>query len=299
MINMKRFDLNLLLALDALLAERSVSGAAKRLHLSQPAVSTLLARLRKLFNDPLLLRGYGGMLPTPLARELMGPVSRLLAEIHHLVDNGSVFDPAKAESTFTVSAPDYIQHTLLPPLIRALRKEAPKVKLGIKPFVFGQMQKQMESGEVDLCICPMFQNVPTLHATSLYTERIVFVVRRSHPKARRRLTLEQFCQLDHVVVTPNRIAERTDEALAAAGRARRVAMTLPDYLLVPDVVCASDMIGTLPERLAKRHATRLRVMEPPVKLNDFTLAAFWHERTQHTPLHNWLRGKVIQLLLEE
>ena len=295
-MDIRNVDLNLLVALDALLAERSVSRAAVRLRLSQPAASALLARLRELFGDPLLLRSARGMLPTPRALELLGPVKRVLDEIDALVQPRSAFDPGSALHTFTLSASDYVEYALLPTLVDYLERKARGVRLAVRPLDLQTVAKQMESGEVDLCITGL-QNAPAgLHTQPLYTERMVSVVRRNHPGIGARLTLEKFCSLEHILVSVrgSSFSARIDEALAKLGRKRRARLAVPHFLLVPEIVARSDMISALPERLARGYATKLRILEPPLEIPGFTVGQIWHERNQREPAQQWLR----QLLLE-
>ncbi len=296
-MDIRNIDLNLLVALDALLAERSVSRAAVRLHLSQPATSALLARLRELFGDPLLLRSARGMLPTPRALELLAPVKQVLDEIDAIVQPRAAFDPASAVHTFTLSASDYVEYALLPMLVDFLERKAPGVRLAVRPLDLQTVAKQMESGEVDLCITGL-QNAPAcLHQQPLYAERIVSVVRRRHPGVGARLTLETFCSLEHILVSVrgSGFSARIDDALAKLGRKRSGRLAVPHFLLVPEIVARSDMISALPERLARGYAGRLRIFEPPVELEDFSVGQIWHERNQREPAQLWLRETLLDL----
>ncbi len=296
-MDIRNVDLNLLVALDALLAERSVSRAAVRLHLSQPAASALLARLRELFGDPLLLRSARGMLPTPRALELLGPVKQVLDEIDAIVQPRAAFDAARAAYTFTLSASDYVEYALLPKLVDYLERKAPGVRLEVRPLDLQSVARQMEIGEVDLCITGMQNAAPGLHVRPLYTERIVSVVRRNHPGIGARLTLDKFCSLEHIQVSVrgSGFTARVDEALAALGRKRRARLAVPHYLLVPEMVARSDMISSLPERLARGYANRLRILEPPLDIPGFTVGEMWHERNQRDPAQRWLRDVLLQL----
>ncbi len=296
-MDIRNVDLNLLVALDALLAERSVSRAAVRLHLSQPATSAVLARLRELFGDPLLLGSARGMLPTPRALELLGPVKQVLDEIDAIIQPRTAFDPDSAEHTFTLSASDYVEYALLPTLVDYIERHAPRVRLAVRPLDLQTLTKQMETGEVDICIAGL-QNAPAgLHQQPLYTERIVSVVRRKHPGVGAHLTLEKFCSLEHILVSVrgSGFSARIDEALATLGRKRRGRLAVPHFLLVPEIVARSDMISALPERLALGYANKLRILEPPVKLDGFTVGQIWHERNQREPAQVWLREVVLKL----
>jgi DNA-binding transcriptional LysR family regulator len=296
-VDIRNIDLNLLVALDALLAERSVSRAAVRLRLSQPATSALLARLRELFGDPLLLRSARGMLPTPRALELLAPVKQVLDEIETIVQPPAAFDAGRAAHSFTLSASDYVEYALLPRLVDYLEHEAPGVRLGVRSIDLQLVAKQMESGEVDLCITGM-QNAPAgLHLRPLYTERLVSVVRRDHPAVGASLTLDEFCSLEHIQVSVpgSGFSTHIDNALAARGRKRHARLTVPHFLLVPEIVARSDMISSLPERLARGYAKQLRIFDPPVELQKFTVGEMWHERNQRDPAQQWLRDVLAEL----
>ncbi len=299
-MDIRNVDLNLLVALDALLAERSVSRAAVRLHLSQPAASALLARLRELFGDPLLLRSARGMLPTPRALELLGPVKQVLDEIEAIVQPRAAFDPASASLTFTLSASDYVEYALLPKLVDYLEHKAPGVRLEVRPLDLQLVAMQMESGEVDLCITGLQNAVPGLHLRPLYTERLVSVVRRNHPGVGAHLTLDKFCSLEHIQVSVrgSGFSTRIDEALAVLGRKRHARLAVPHFLLVPEIVARSDMISALPERLARGYAKQLRIFEPPVELQKFTVGEMWHERNERDPAQQWLRDVLVELAQE-
>jgi DNA-binding transcriptional LysR family regulator len=299
-MDIRNVDLNLLVALDALLAERSVSRAAVRLHLSQPAASALLARLRELFGDPLLLRSARGMLPTPRALELLGPVKQVLDEIEAIVQPRAAFDPASASPTFTLSASDYVEYALLPKLVDYLEHKAPGVRLEVRSLDLQLVAMQMESGEVDLCITGLQNAAPGLHLRPLYTERLVSVVRRNHPGVGARLTLDQFCSLEHIQVSVrgSGFSTRIDAALAALGRKRHARLAVPHFLLVPEIVARSDMISALPERLARGYAKQLRIFEPPVELQKFTVGEMWHERNERDPAQQWLRDVLVELAQE-
>jgi DNA-binding transcriptional LysR family regulator len=293
----RNVDLNLLVALDALLAERSVSRAAVRLHLSQPATSALLARLRELFGDPLLLRSARGMLPTPRALELLGPIKQVLDEIDGIIQPRTAFDPGRAEHTFTLSASDYVEYALLPTLVDYLERQAPRVRLAVRPLDLQTVARQMEIGEVDLCITGLLNAPAGLHERPLYTERVVSVVRRRHPGVGAHLTLDTFCSLEHILVSVrgSSFSARIDESLAALGRKRHIRLAVPHFLLVPEIVARSDMISALPERLALGYANKLRILEPPFKMESFTVGQIWHERNQREPAQVWLRDVMLKL----
>ena len=295
MTDIRAVDLNLLFALDALLAERNVTRAAGRLKLSQPATSAALARLREVFHDPLLIRSARGMLPTARALELAMPVRQILGEIGRIVQPSAPFNPSEASATFTIAASDYVEFTVLPPLFEHIEAEAPSARLAVKPMDFEAIARQLEAGDVDIAIMSASNAPPDVRSRPLYSERFVCVARRDHPSVGEHIDLDTFCDLNHVMVSPRGggFSSTTDEALALIGRKRRVRLSVPHYLLVPEMVERSDMIAALPERLAKSHLERLRIIEPPVAIRGFTIALVWHERTHRDPAQQWLRQMVL------
>lgn len=303
-MDIKSIDLNLLVALDALLAERNVSRAAGRLGLSQSAVSAQLARLREIFGDPLLLRTARGMLPTARALEISGPVRQVLFEIGRIVQPSEAFDPARANVTFAIAATDYVEYAMLPKLVDYLAVHAPHARLAVRPTAFGALGQQLESGEADLALLGR-QNLGVapadVRSRPLYSEGFVAVVRRDHPRVGAKLTLDVFCELDHVFVSLSggAFAGQTDQALAARGRTRNVRLSVPHFLLVPEIVARSDMIAVLPERLARGYADRLRILATPVEIGEFTIVEAWHERVHRDPAQAWLRQVLLELLAEK
>jgi DNA-binding transcriptional LysR family regulator len=257
----------------------------------------LLARLRELFGDPLLLRSARGMLPTPRALELLAPIKQVLDEIDAIIQPRAAFDPDSAEHTFTLSASDYVEYALLPTLVDYLERNAPRVRLEVRPLDLQTVAKQMEIGDVDLCITGLLNAPAGMHETTLYTERIVSVVRRNHPAVGEKLTLETFCRLEHITVSVqgSSFSARIDEALAILGLRRYARLAVQHFLLVPEIVARSDMISALPERLALGYANKLRILEPPIELAGLSVGQVWHERNQREPAQIWLREVVLKL----
>jgi DNA-binding transcriptional LysR family regulator len=298
-MDLQRLDLNLLRALDVLLAERHVTRAAARLHLTQPATSAALARLRAAFGDPLLVRGSGGLLPTPRAAELAPRVRALMQEIESLGARPRRFDPAAAQQRFVVATTDHV-HALLTPWIGSLVRTAPGVDLALVALDTDTVTARMERGEVDLAISNLARTPAELRSRRVLTDSFVVIGRRDHPRLRRGLTLQAFCALEHVLVSPRgaSFSGATDEALAARGLARRVRLSVQGFLQAADLVAASDLIAVYPERLARRHAQRLKIVPTPVPIPGFTMVAAWHERVHNAPAQQWLREAVVEALLD-
>lgn len=293
----KKVDLNLLVALDALLAERNVTRAARRLGLSQPALSAQLARLRDLLDDPLFLPAQRGVTPTARAIELEAPVRRALDQARDVLARGRGFDPATADLTVTIACSDYVQVAVIAPLALDLRVNAPKLRLAIRPIDGASIGQQMEAGVVELALMTPSTAPPALRARRLFHERYVTIARRRHPRVKGKLTLDEFVALDHVVTSPRGggFGGPVDAALGKLGLERRIPISAASFLFVPELVACSDLIATVPERLVRGRAERLQVLEPPLPVEGFAIGLVWHERAQRHPAHRWVRDRLRQL----
>lgn len=296
----KRLDLNLLVTLEALLAEQNVTRAALRLHLSQPAVSAQLSRLRDLFDDPLLLPARRGMLPTARALELRAPLRDALDQVRGLLDPHRRFDPAHDRLTVAIAATDYVQAAVVQPVAIALRKRAPGVRIAVHQLDPERLQEQMDSGQVDLAVMSPEHAPDTLRSRPLFDERYVLVGHRRHPRLRRGMTVEEFAALDHVVVSlrGGGFSTPVDEQLAALGHRRRVGLSVASFLAVPGIVASSDFVALVPERLVRHQRDGLKVVECPVPVRGFQVGMLWHERSHAHSGHRWVRDAIAELLGE-
>lgn len=294
--HLSSLDLNLLLALDALLQERHVTRAASRMSLTQSAMSRALARLRATFDDPILVRSGRGMVLSPRAHALAAPLRRALDELDVIVGERPSFDPASAARTFQIATVDYAASLVLPALLARLAQEAPRVNLAIQPIP-QDIDAALEGGTLDLVVAPRRRSAPGLVWRRIYSEPFVTLVREGHPGVGKALTLHQFCSLPHIVVAPEgRPGSNVDDALTRRGLQRRVALRLPSFLTAPLLVAQSDLILTTTESLARRFAELLplRVLVPPVPLAPCTLAIAWHEKQRADPAHAWLRHAIAE-----
>lgn len=288
-MDLRRINLNLLVALDVLVAERSVTKAAARLNLSQPGMSYMLNQLREVFGDPLLVRTSGGMRPTHRAIRLVDPVRRLLAEVSELVEPAS-FDPATSDAVFSIAVPDVVELMLLPSILETVRSEAPNVRLNFREINADLLGKQVANGDIDLCIT-IKSNVPLLRSEELYWENPVWVVRKGHPIARSGLAGTALADLDHVEL-PSQMSEQATKAMAAVGQTRRVILSVPHYLMLPEVVSRSEMIALLPSRMAAWYPDVLVSLESPISLQSFPVHLCWDEATDTDPARQWLRALI-------
>ncbi|MDM2872035.1 LysR family transcriptional regulator [Citrobacter sp. Cpo069] len=290
--DIRTLDLNLLKTLDALLDERSVTRAAQRLSLTQPAVSGMLNRLRDYFDDPLFSRTPHGIVPTLRAQQLAAPVKQILSDIDILL-KPTQFDPLTAALTFTVAATDYALKAVIVPFIAALRVRAPGISVRVIPVEPVLLTTQFEQGKIDLALLTPDSTPGNLHSRALYDEEYVCLMRHAHPDAGQPLTLDRFCALEHVLVSyeGESFWGVTDEALASVGRQRQIGLSVSSFLVLPDILAISDMIAVVPARLAYDD-TRMHVLPPPLPITGFTKSMAWHERTHRDAAHQWLRNLV-------
>lgn len=291
---MKDVDLNLLVTLEALLAERNVTHAARRLGLSQPALSSRLARLRDQFGDPLFIPAQRGIIPTDRALALQDPLRIALDQLRSVVQKQAVFEPDKSEATINIAVTDYVQVTMILPLFAALRKEAPGLRLGLRQLDREKLQGQMERGEIDLAMLTPSAAPEALRMRHLFDETYVVIMREGHPAGPDPLDIETFCGLDHIIAAPRGIgfSGQTDVALEALGHKRRVVMGVANFLVVPEIVADSDLVAVVPRRLVFGRSKGLYVTEPPLHIPPFSIAMVWHERTQSAPEHRWFRDRL-------
>jgi DNA-binding transcriptional LysR family regulator len=276
------------------LAERNVTRAARRLGLSQPALSAQLARLRDLLGDPLFLPAQRGVTPTARAIELEAPVRRALDQVRNVLAQGRGFDPATADLTVAIACSEYVQVAVIVPLALDLRVNAPNLRVAIHQIDGNLVGQQMEAGVVDLAVMTPSTASPTLRTRLLFQERYVTIARRRHPRVKGKLTLDDFVALEHVVVSPRGggFSGPVDTALGKLGHKRRIAISSARFLFVPELVARSDLIATVPERLVRERDERLQVLEPPLPVEGFTIGLVWHERTQRHPAQRWVRERI-------
>ncbi|WP_374981785.1 LysR family transcriptional regulator [Pseudomonas solani] len=295
MNNLRRLDLNLLVTLDVLLAEHNVTRAAERLNFSQPSVSVHLAKLREIFDDPLLLPGPRGMRPTARAEELREPLRHALESLERAVAPASPFDPAQARDTWRVAATDYGESAILLPALAGLRAAAPGTRIAVVEMVPSRIAKQAELGDIDLAFHTVEGSPLNLRRRTLFAERYVLAGRAGHPRLKRRPTLKQFCTLDQVIVSPDGggFSGVTDDALAQHGLARRVVLSVPHFLFLRSVLESTDLVAMLPERLVGNSGT-LQVVDAPLEVPGYEMAMLWHERSHRDPAHQWLREQIVK-----
>ncbi|MEP3245170.1 MAG: LysR family transcriptional regulator [Sneathiella sp.] len=296
-VDFNAIDLNLLKLFEALVKERSVTRAGQTLGLSQPAASRGLGRLRRLLNDRVVVRASQGLELTPRAEALVEPVARLLEDARSIVVP-STFEPSKASGRFTIAANDHVTLLLMPALLSKLAHLAPGFDLKIPP-TSGDNVNLITRGDADLAIGVYGKLPARFHQRFLYEEDLVCLVRRNHPVLAAGLTQEHFISLPHISVLITGYGESmVDEVLKKKGLSRRVAVRLPHFLAAPMLVAESDMVLSVPRRLAYRLATSVpvEILELPLEISSFTLSMIWHERRQDDPAHKWLRNSILSTI---
>lgn len=289
------FDLNLLRVFDALMRERKVAAAALRLGLSAPALSNALARLRRATGDELFTRTPQGMQPTPRAQAMASTLADALARIEASLGPAPVFDPIRSARHFRLAMTDIGETVFLPTLVRELPTLAPQLTLATVRGSTAELREAMADGRVDLAVGWLPDLSAGFHARRLFEQRYVCLMAAAHPLARGRLTPARLAAARHAVVLAEGTGhERVERLLKAAGVRRPTVLQLPHFAAVPHIVAASDLVATVPHKLAERVAGPfgLAVREWPLALPSFAVDVFWHRRVHQDAGNRWLREQL-------
>jgi len=297
-MELRDIDLNLLVVFNELLRQRRVSAVAETLGITQPAVSNALNRLRKLMGDELFLRTSKGMIPTPLAGTLAGPIAEALDAIHHTLNARTTFDPASSTRAFTVAMTDIGEIYFLPSLMKRLAKIAPGVTISTVRNHGDSLPGEMESGRVDLALGFLPDLKTGFFQRRLFQQRYVCIFRKGHPLGRKGMTLEAFAAADRVSI----VAEGTghgmvDMAIQRAGVTQRSRLCVPHFVAVGHILQTTDLIAVVPEAYAIRTLAPfdLTSVPCPVKIPDIVINVLWHATHHREPGNQWLR----QLIFDE
>ena len=293
-------NLNLLASLDTLLAERSVTRAARRAGVTQSAMSQSLAQLRALFGDELLVRVGNGMMPTARAAHIAPELRRHLRALSTLLDaTVDDFDPARAERRVVIAAPDVIALRLLPSLRAAIGPEAPQVMIDFAPVPERLSADRLENGEIDFLIHVTIDRDSGLRTLPLFRGELVAVLREDHPRApgkSPKLGIRAFCEIPHVVVGTgdHLVASTVDAELSKLGRSRRIAMRVAYFLAAPFVAARTDLLWCGPKSVVDsfRGALPVRAYKLPIAQKRPALKLFWHDRFNDDPFNRWFRDKI-------
>lgn len=291
----KGLDLNLLVALNVLLEERSVSASAARLNLSQPAMSAALKRLREYFNDDLLQQTGKRMIPTPHALQISEQIKTVLYDVEALISRSTLFDPATSQRLFSITASDYIATVLLAPLLPKLFEIAPGLQFDILP-PGDTTASRLDEGKMDLVIMPKSELSTSHPETLLFTERFVIVGCASNPLLDSGMTEDQFYEASHVVVKIGRVrpSSISQSSIDARGRARREDLVVSSFLLAPELVLNTPHLTVMHERLARKflNTLPLKIAELPFELDPMTEHLQYNQAREKDPGLQWLIGKI-------
>jgi DNA-binding transcriptional LysR family regulator len=300
LMNLAGFDLNLLLVFDAIMRERHVTRAGARIGMSQPAMSNALNRLRHHLKDELFVRTADGMRPTPRATELAGPVRDALETLEVTLDTAQ-FNPATAQRSFAIGGNDYAVATLMAVVMQQLEREAPGVTLRLVPSA-GRTLEMLDTQEIDFGLSA-FGDIPErFGSTALIEDCYVLMMRKGHPLAKGKLSLERYAKARHLLVSPRGDAVGfVDKALATHGLTRQIAITINNFTAAPALLAGSDLIMAGPKRIAETYAplyglvTREAPFSGPREFASAVLV--WHRRFANHPAHTWFREMLTEIAM--
>ncbi|SEM67984.1 transcriptional regulator, LysR family [Pseudomonas sp. ok272] len=295
-MNLSKVDLNLFIVFDAIYTEANLTRAGQIVGITQPAVSNALARLRETFNDPLFVRTAQGMVPTPMAQNIIGPVRNALSLLRVSVQESRIFNPSQAAKTYRISMTDLTEAVILPPLFQRLRRLAPTVV--IESFLSKRREttKELAAGRLDFAVDAPLNTDPQVRHVKLMEDRYVCAMRKGHPlAAKEKFTLDDYLSLTHIHISSRRNGlGHVDLALGKMGIQRKIALRSQHYLMASQVLHKTDMVMTVPERFARRHdlhAFNLPINDVPAVETHL----YWHESTDQDPANRWMREQIIEL----
>jgi DNA-binding transcriptional LysR family regulator len=303
-VDLRGVDLNLLVSLQVLLTQRHVTRSAEKLGVTQPAMSAALARSRTLFGDKLLVRGPGGLVLTPRGEQILNQLNEIMEVTERLISLPEEFIPEICHRTFALMGSDFVEFVLLPSLMATLANEAPNLQILYKSPDRKNLEVMLANGELDLVVGYVPDPPEELIRRTLFHEAFVCVARRGHPALPdQNLKIEHYVELQHVQVLARDATMYGDDietAIAAIGLVRKVALWQPTFLAVGNVVAQTNLISTVPRRIAEHFAQVLPIVvyDPPLALPAPDITLYWHPRSQDDPGHKWLRDKIAVLLKE-
>jgi len=293
-MNLNKVDLNLFIVFDAIYTEANLTRAGQIVGITQPAVSNALARLRETFNDPLFVRTAQGMVPTPMAQNIIGPVRNALQLLRVSVQESRTFNPLQANKTFRISMTDLTEAVVLPPLFQRLRRLAPNVKIESMLAKRRETTKELAAGRLDFAMDAPLNTDPQVRHVKLLEDRYVCAMRRGHPMAKDKVSVEEYLSLSHIHISSRRSGlGMVDLALGKMGQQRRIGLRSQHYMMATQVIQQTDMAVTVPERFARRHD--LHQVPLPVEIPPLETHIYWHESTDQDPANRWMREQMIEI----
>lgn len=301
-MNITELDLNLLRVFDAIVTEGSVTVAGERIGLSQPAMSNALSRLRQLFGDPLFVRTPRGMRPTPFAQQLARPVRDALRLIQTALQQHAGFEPGTSNNTFRFYMSDIGEMVFLPGLLERIKRDAPAVKIDVVRIPIKDVHTALEAGELDLAVGFLPGLTTGMRQQPLFREHYVCMLRADHPAIGAKMSARQFREAAHVLVSYAGTGHQViEETFSEEGLTERIAVRVPHFLVVPMILARTDLIVTVPSRVAAVFVQlgNFKVLALPVGMPSFEVRLHWHERFHQDPANRWLREVMAELYAEQ
>lgn len=296
MVNISRIDLNLFVVFDAIYTEGNITRASEALKLTQPAVSHALGRLRGLVDDPLFVRKGHLMSPTPIARELIGPVRRAIGEIEGSLSQLSAFDPSTSPREFKIGMRPMVEAALVPQLIHEIKKEAPQVKISSEHYNRAEFQSDLTAGTLAAVVDVLLPLTHNIHNHRLGGGKMVVVARKDHPVVQGRISLESYLQQEHVLASSRKTGPGMEDLeLARLGLQRRITLRCQHYWTACKVVSTSDLLLTMPERYARSTNETLanQLIPFPIDMGARDIFLYWHASAENDAANRWLRDIII------
>ncbi|TXH06403.1 MAG: LysR family transcriptional regulator [Nevskiaceae bacterium] len=302
-MHLNRIDLNLFVVLDAIYSEGGITPAAKKLHLTQPAISHALGRLREMFGDPLFEREGRTMVPTPLARRMIEPLRRTLRSLEITLNEVSQFDPATSDKRFTVAVRDVLESTLLPAFMQRVTQRAPKIEIAVVRANRRDLESELAMGTIDAAMDVPLPLSDQVHRQRVALDPLMVVARQSHPRVtRRKLSLVTYLQQDHILVSSRRSGPGLEDVeLSRQGLQRRIRLRCQHYFSACRVVSQTDLILTMPGSYA-RVASRFfdnQVLPLPFPMPAMDAYLYWHANADTEPANRWLREQLMAAFTQE
>ena len=293
-MNLKETDLNLFIAFDVIYTEKNLTKAGQVLGITQPAVSNALSRLRELFDDELFIRTSKGMIPTPVANQIINDVRSALSLIQNTISDTEKFDPSTADMTFKISIGDSSEYRLLPLLIKELAEVAPKIKVETYLTPRKDAPRELASGTIDFSIDPPVHSDPHLKHEKIYEEDYVMIVRKDHPiLGKKEITIQDYLDLSHIHISNRKTGlGHVDMTLYRLGLSRDISLRAQHFLVAPYIVEQSDLAITTTKGFAVDRNLAWR--ELPFEIDPLVLHLYWHEANDSVPSSKWMKDLMLQ-----
>lgn len=293
-MGLNKVDLNLFIVFDAIYTETNLTRAGQIIGITQPAVSNALARLRETFDDPLFVRTAQGMVPTPLAQNIITPIRNALQLLRVSVQESRSFDPRHAEKNYHISMTDLNETLLLPLLFQRLCRNAPGIRIESFQAKRRETTKELAAGRLDFAIDMPLNTDPQVRHVKLFDDHYVCAMRPGHPMAMEKLTLDEYLSMQHIHISSRRHGlGHVDLALGKMGLQRKITLRSQHYLMASTVLRNTDMALTVSERFAKRHG--LHYVALPVDVQPLESHLYWHESTDQDPANRWMREQILDI----